>query len=387
MTRYKRNFKTASFGFGVVAVIPFMMVCVVTVTSFDVRRLLVNSISGDQSVVKMLSGTNKEAGKLFNQTAEFASRALWVHKGKFVFPAGTTIVLTPLITIPAFRRKPFNGGLNSDIQLSFPMYVTLDKMGFTHNMHPLPFDRPPYWPFGVLRRPIESENYPNENDNMTTTDRPGPPMITTPRRSTTPASAFDPDGALSPSEIEGVMLPPETGDVLPPPPDIGGMQPPDGPGGGDFFKGFKSGGTGTKVFTYFPLRKRPGIGRVKSRSRRSIMSLPPPESLHGSDRALILPKIEEMLGNVGFEGRGCMLRAICEIHEFPLQEGYGLFGDLISWFFSVSLSPYAKSHMPEYLKAEEAGRDGNCNEYKKVCAKSLFKWEMERKHDHDHNEL
>ncbi|ODM90905.1 Beta-defensin 18 [Orchesella cincta] len=80
-----------------------------------------------------------------------------------------------------------------------------------------------------------------------------------------------------------------------------------------------------------------------------------------------------------------MLRAICEIHEFPLQEGYGMFGDLISWFFSVSLSPYAESHMPEYLKAEMDGRDGNCNEYKNVCSKSLFKWEMERKPYH--NEL
>lgn len=40
--------------------------------------------------------------------------------------------------------------------------------------------------------------------------------------------------------------------------------------------------------------------------------------------------------------------------------------------------------MPEYLKAEEAGRAGDCSAYKKVCARSIFKWQVEKKrHDDD----
>lgn len=35
--------------------------------------------------------------------------------------------------------------------------------------------------------------------------------------------------------------------------------------------------------------------------------------------------------------------------------------------------------MPEYLKAEEAGRNGNCAAYRSQCAKSIFKWEVGKK--------
>jgi len=31
--------------------------------------------------------------------------------------------------------------------------------------------------------------------------------------------------------------------------------------------------------------------------------------------------------------------------------------------------------MPEYLKAEMAGRKGSCETYQKKCSKSIFKWE------------
>ncbi|CAL8070921.1 unnamed protein product [Orchesella dallaii] len=371
MTKYKLKFRTVPLGSWVQPVIVFFaMACIVTVNSFSIGRLM-NSISNYQdqeqasssSKVKSLSGST---GEVVKKSGEFSNRALWVHKGKFVFPAGTTIVLTPQITIPAFRKRPFNKGLQSDIQLSLPLYLTLDKMGFTNDMHPFPFDMPPFWPFGPMRRPIDSDSYPNMNTS--TTARPDNTSSSTTHKPN-PMMMMQGQGQWAFSEANG----------------------------GEDYK--VKGGSDSKIYyTYLPLRNRPISGsgggnnynfkkggRDQIRNKRSIMALPPAESLHGGDRALIFPKIEEMLGNVGFEGRGCMLRVICEVHEFPLQEGYGLFGDLIAWFFTISQSVYAESHMPQYLKAEEAGRGGNCEEYKKVCSKSLFKWGMEKRVDH--NEL
>lgn len=36
--------------------------------------------------------------------------------------------------------------------------------------------------------------------------------------------------------------------------------------------------------------------------------------------------------------------------------------------------------MPEYLKAEEAGKSGDCSPYYKDCKKSIFEWELENKY-------
>jgi hypothetical protein len=71
------------------------------------------------------------------------------------------------------------------------------------------------------------------------------------------------------------------------------------------------------------------------RKPRSVMSLPPPDSIHGGERATIMPSIESHLTSFGFDsGRGCMLRAICEVHELPLSRmGYGLIGEMITLFF------------------------------------------------------
>jgi len=75
----------------------------------------------------------------------------------------------------------------------------------------------------------------------------------------------------------------------------------------------------------------------KSRQRRSVLSLPPPDSIHGGERAHMIPAMENLMNNLGFEGRDCMLRAMCEIHEYPLQGGYGLFGEIFTLVFTYVL--------------------------------------------------
>lgn len=61
-------------------------------------------------------------GEILKKVGEFASRTLWVRKGKLILPTGTILTLAPKITVPAFRRKAFAGGLNSDFQATWFFY-------------------------------------------------------------------------------------------------------------------------------------------------------------------------------------------------------------------------------------------------------------------------
>ena len=49
--------------------------------------------------------------------------------------------------------------------------------------------------------------------------------------------------------------------------------------------------------------------------------------------ALHLQYVEDFLFTFGMDGKGCLLRAICEMHESPLL-GYGLVGELINIFLT-----------------------------------------------------
>ena len=43
--------------------------------------------------------------------------------------------------------------------------------------------------------------------------------------------------------------------------------------------------------------------------------------------------VEDFLFTFGLDGKGCLLRAICEMHESPLL-GYGLVGEIINVFLT-----------------------------------------------------
>eukprot|EP00095_Tigriopus_kingsejongensis_P007640 maker-scaffold1040_size68023-snap-gene-0.18 protein:Tk07640 transcript:maker-scaffold1040_size68023-snap-gene-0.18-mRNA-1 annotation:"hypothetical protein KGM_09117" len=81
--------------------------------------------------------------------------------------------------------------------------------------------------------------------------------------------------------------------------------------------------------------------------------------------------IEDFLFKMGLDGKPCLLRAICEMHESPLL-GYGLFGEVIELVLTATKSPYSKQ-LSEYIEAERTGQDdGECWPYYKDCPKSLF---------------
>ena len=47
--------------------------------------------------------------------------------------------------------------------------------------------------------------------------------------------------------------------------------------------------------------------------------------------------LEEFLFKFGMDGKACLLRAICEMHESPLL-GYGLFGEMLELFLTYVFS-------------------------------------------------
>ena len=52
-----------------------------------------------------------------------------------------------------------------------------------------------------------------------------------------------------------------------------------------------------------------------------------------SFRVLLYQAVEDLLYKFGLEGKACLLRAICEMHESPLI-GYGFFGEVLELFLT-----------------------------------------------------
>jgi len=109
---------------------------------------------------------------------------------------------------------------------------------------------------------------------------------------------------------------------------------------------------------------------------RRKRSVPDPEEepslVHGGERAFLYEYVENFLFNFGLDGKGCLLRAICETHETPLL-GHGMVGEILELFLTPTKSPYW-NRMTEYINAEMAGREGgDCRKFEKDCAKSLYK--------------
>lgn len=97
-----------------------------------------------------------------------------------------------------------------------------------------------------------------------------------------------------------------------------------------------------------------------------------PHDVHGGERAFLYEFVENYLFNFGMDGKGCLLRAICETHESPLF-GYGVAGEMLELFLTPTRSPYW-NRLSEYIAAEMAGKkEGDCRKFEKDCQKSLYK--------------
>jgi len=56
-------------------------------------------------------------------------------------------------------------------------------------------------------------------------------------------------------------------------------------------------------------------------------------TMYGAERAILFPKLEQVLQSFGFGGKSCLLRAVCEVHEFSVWKEYGVVGEILTSFF------------------------------------------------------
>ncbi|XP_059490100.1 uncharacterized protein LOC132205184 [Neocloeon triangulifer] len=91
----------------------------------------------------------------------------------------------------------------------------------------------------------------------------------------------------------------------------------------------------------------------------------------GITRRRTYTTIITMLNRVGLDGRSCLLRAICEAAETPLQHN-GLFGDLLHVIFTPS-SSNDEQLGADFAAAEQQGVDGDdCGTLYSQCPRGLF---------------
>ncbi|XP_068206820.1 uncharacterized protein [Palaemon carinicauda] len=108
------------------------------------------------------------------------------------------------------------------------------------------------------------------------------------------------------------------------------------------------------------------------RLKREVGEQSPGINWAGGDREVMYFTIETTLESIGMNGKACLLRAICEMFQAPLDR-YGILGEALEIFFSPSLSPYAEFRLDDYLEAELVGRSsGVCVDYEENCPHSLF---------------
>ncbi|CAL8092985.1 unnamed protein product [Orchesella dallaii] len=128
-------------------------------------------------------------------------------------------------------------------------------------------------------------------------------------------------------------------------------------------------------------RNSPAIktGRKQERSGSGA-----PMSLSSYHRLKAFNKIEKLLEEAGADdGRSCLLRAICELHEFPFDSGrLGFFGEVLALAFG-SLPQYSSEAangspsqecLSVYARAEKYGKAKDCARYFKYCKFSIFQW-------------
>ncbi|XP_069992394.1 uncharacterized protein [Penaeus vannamei] len=76
------------------------------------------------------------------------------------------------------------------------------------------------------------------------------------------------------------------------------------------------------------------------------------------ERASVYALLGDSLSKAGLDGEACMLRAVCEVGESPLEE-YGMFGEFLNLIFTPGFGADGNHH--DFIEAEDYGRSyGNC---------------------------
>ncbi|KAF0308136.1 hypothetical protein FJT64_020613 [Amphibalanus amphitrite] len=95
-------------------------------------------------------------------------------------------------------------------------------------------------------------------------------------------------------------------------------------------------------------------------------------SSYSGDRLGIYETAQRTLDRFGVNGKACLLRAICEAAEYPV-ENEGLLGEILNIVLTASRAETESSKELEYTQAEYQGRAlGNCYAAYPDCPVSVF---------------
>jgi len=109
-------------------------------------------------------------------------------------------------------------------------------------------------------------------------------------------------------------------------------------------------------------RRRRGLGPEEASTRLT----------GGGDREQMYEALEHYLETFDLDGKACLLRAICEMQEKPMRH-YSFVGEIFAIFLTPTRAPRAEERLPEYVRAERAGRrGGDCRPYASICHTSAF---------------
>ncbi|KAL7646214.1 UNVERIFIED_CONTAM: hypothetical protein RMT77_003115 [Armadillidium vulgare] len=119
-----------------------------------------------------------------------------------------------------------------------------------------------------------------------------------------------------------------------------------------------------------------------NREKRSTWKAYPGVNYAGGDREMIYQIVEDVLSSFTLDGKACVMRAICEMHEVPLIN-YGFLGEAFKLLLSPSLAAFAEHRLGFYVKAEKDGKEKkDCTYYHQFCKYSIFSRETLQEREH-----
>ncbi|XP_069361440.1 uncharacterized protein [Maniola hyperantus] len=127
------NFMKTSFEFFALFISRLYFQLMIKLTMERIPRVLISIALA--ALLPIASPENQEEVAKENVPHSRQKRILWItNDGRLALPPGTTMAITPSISMPFVRHPP--KGFLSNMTVSFPFTIDFDKLGLTDNENP-----------------------------------------------------------------------------------------------------------------------------------------------------------------------------------------------------------------------------------------------------------
>ncbi|EZA61846.1 hypothetical protein X777_04657, partial [Ooceraea biroi] len=90
------------------------------------------------------------------------------------------------------------------------------------------------------------------------------------------------------------------------------------------------------------------------------------------DRTIIYAMLESKFESLGYPGRQCLLRSICETKRRAVHVDNGLLGDLLRIILAPSSSTFEEDFRQEYIDAENVKETEECLRIYSSCELNIY---------------